>query len=198
MSYSSFTLAKVKQQFSLKIVEKWGLFAQVKPRQNSDLLDRILADNLPIALGSNSEKARSEMIIAPILVELQRQFQDRASLFSGVDFTVDESQGLNGICDFVVTKSPERLAIASPVITIVEAKKENLNLGLGQCIAEMVAAQLYNQQDKNTVDVIYGALTSGTNWRFLQLRGSQVNIDLSEYYLGDKEQILGILSQGLE
>ena len=198
MSYSSFTLPKVKQQFSLKIVEEWGLFAQVTPRQNSDLLDRILADNLPIALGSNSEKARSEMIIAPILVELQRQFQDRASLFSGVDFTVDESQGLNGICDFVVTKSPERLAIASPVITIVEAKKENLNLGLGQCIAEMVAAQLYNQQEKNTVEVIYGALTSGTNWRFLQLRGSQVNIDLSEYYLGDKEQILGILSQGLE
>ncbi len=198
MSYSSFTLAKVKQQFSLKVFEEWGLFAQVTPRQNSDLLDRILADNLPIALGSNSEKARSEMIIAPILVELQRQFQDRASLFSGVDFTVDESQGLNGICDFVVTKSPERLAIASPVITIVEAKKENLNLGLGQCIAEMVAAQLYNQQEKNTVEVIYGALTSGTNWRFLQLRGSQVNIDLSEYYLGDKEQILGILSQGLE
>ena len=198
MSYSSFTLPKVKQQFSLKVFEEWGLFAQVTPRQNSDLLDRILADNLPIALGSNSEKARSEMIIAPILVELQRQFQDRASLFSGVDFTVDESQGLNGICDFVVTKSPERLAIASPVITIVEAKKENLNLGLGQCIAEMVAAQLYNQQEKNTVEVIYGALTSGTNWRFLQLRGSQVNIDLSEYYLGDKEQILGILSQGLE
>ena len=115
-----------------------------------------------------------------------------------MDFTVDESQGLNGICDFLMTKSTERLAISSPVIIIVEAKKENLNLGLGECIAEMVAAQLYNQQANNIIEVIHGALTSGTNWRFLELRGSQVNIDLSEYYLRDLDQILGILSQGLQ
>jgi hypothetical protein len=197
MPYSSFTLAQVKQQFSLGTIEESGLFAQVEPRQSSDLLQQILGDNLAIALASNSEKARSEMIIAPILVELQRQFKHQVSLFSGVDFTVDENEGLNGICDFLISKSPERLMITAPVVTLVEAKRENLNGGLGQCIAEMVAAQRYNQQRENPVDVVYGTVTSGTNWYFLELRDRQVYIDLSEYYLRDLHQILGILSQGL-
>ncbi|NES86842.1 MAG: hypothetical protein F6K10_38945 [Moorea sp. SIO2B7] len=198
MSYSSFNLEHVKQKFNLNTIEEFDIFANIETLESSKFLQKILRDNLSIAIASNSEKARSEMIIAPILVELKRQFKEKINLFSGVDFTVDENQGLNGICDFLVSKSPEKLLITAPVIMLVEAKKENLNAGLGQCIAEMIAAQLYNQKANNEVELIYGAITSGTNWRFLKLDKTDVYIDLSEYYLRDLNHILGILATGLK
>ncbi len=146
MAYSEFSLAKAKQDFSLSTLEKRNIFAGVSDLRASNLLVETLNYNLDIALGSNSEKARSELIIAPILVDLRRQLHEQVSLFSGVDFTVDNSKGLNGTCDFIITKSPEILILTAPVITVVEAKKENINGGLGQCAAEMVAAQIFNEQ----------------------------------------------------
>jgi hypothetical protein len=136
MPYSNFTLEKVKQQFNLTTIEESEIFADVEPLSPSDLLNQILRDNLPIAIASNSEKARSEMIIAPILVEIKRRFSEQVNIFSRVNFNVDESQELNGVCDFLISKSPEKLIITAPIVTLVEAKKEDLNSGLGQCIVE--------------------------------------------------------------
>ncbi|MGB5593322.1 MAG: hypothetical protein WBM32_11490 [Crocosphaera sp.] len=198
MSYRNFSLENVQQKFNLNSLENIGVFADVKPVNSSDLLQRILQDNLPIAIASNSEKARSEMIIAPILVELKRHFGDEINLFSGVNFTVDETQELNGICDFLISHSSEKLFISAPIITLVEAKKEDLNAGLGQCIAEMIAAQIFNQKENNNISMILGVVTSGTNWRFLKLEEANVYIDLTEYYLSDLNKILGILSSSLE
>ncbi|WP_143437714.1 hypothetical protein [Hydrocoleum sp. CS-953] len=104
---------------------------------------------------------------------------------------------LNGTCDFLITKSPEMLTIIAPVITIVEAQKENLNLGLGQCIAEMIAARIFNQKEGNNISTIYGAITSGTNWRFWQLQKQNIIIDLTEYYLNQIHLIMGILTASL-
>jgi hypothetical protein len=83
--------------------------------------------------------------------------------------------------------------LTAPIIALVEAKKEDLNLGLGQCLAEMVAAQIFNQKNDRAIDTIYGIVTSGTNWRFLKLINQEVYIDLSEYYLQDIGKIFGIL-----
>jgi hypothetical protein len=152
-----------------------------------------LQETVDLAVAINTEKARSEMIIAPVLLELRRKLKHQISLFSGVDFTVDFSQGLNGICDFIISKNPEQLFIRQPIITIVEAKNENLNSGFGQCIAEAIAAQIFNQQEGNEISVIYGVVTIGTIWRFLKLVGKTVQIDLSEYYIKDINKILGIL-----
>jgi hypothetical protein len=197
MPYSEFNLERVKKDFNLTTFEKPDIFADIPELAGSDLLVDILQYNLPIAIGSNSEKSRSEMIIAPILVDLRRQLNEQVNLFSGVDFTVDETQGLTGICDFLITKSPELLIVTAPVITIVEAKKENLNAGLGQCIAEMVAARIFNQRCDNEIKIIYGAVTTGTNWRFLKLEDQVIKIDLSEYYLRDVNKILGILASSI-
>ncbi|MDF0552732.1 hypothetical protein [Kamptonema sp. UHCC 0994] len=197
MSYSEFNLERVKKDFNLITFEKPDIFADIPELASSELLVDILQYNLPIAVGSNSEKARSELIISPILVDLRRQLNEQVNLFSGVDFTVDYSQGLTGICDFLITKSPELLIVTAPVITIVEAKKENLNAGLGQCIAEMVAARIFNERSGNELKIIYGAVTTGTNWRFLKLEEQIIKIDLSEYYLRDVNKILGILASGI-
>ncbi len=152
---------------------------------------------MDLAVAINTEKARSEMIIAPILLEIRRKVNYNISLFSGVDFNVDFSQGLNGFCDFLISRSKEQLFIQAPVLTIVETKNENLKSGLGQCVAEMVAAQLFNQQEGNKISTIYGAVTIGTIWQFLKLHGALVSIDLREYYIRDIQKILGILMQAV-
>ena len=197
MSYSDFTLAKVKKDFDLITVEKMDIYSNVAELECSTLLTEILRYNLPVALASNSEKARSEMIIAPILVDLRRQLQERVNLFSGIEFDVDKDKGLNGLCDFIISESPEQLFVSAPVITLVEAKKENIMAGLGQCVAEMLAAQIFNEREGNNIPVVYGAVTSGTNWKFLKLDGKVIEIDLSEYYLKDVNKILGILASGI-
>ncbi|NES70119.1 MAG: hypothetical protein F6K24_35360 [Okeania sp. SIO2D1] len=137
------------------------------------------------------------MIIAPVLIDIKRQNQEQINIFSGIDFTVEPETGLNGICDFLITKSSEILIVTAPIIVIVEAKKENFNLGLGQCIAEMIAARIFNQKESNKITTIYGAITSGRNWRFLKLEGENIIIDLTEYYLNQINLIMGILTASL-
>jgi hypothetical protein len=198
MSYSDFTLAKVKKYFNLTTVENLDIYSNVAELECSPLLREILRYNLPLALGSNSEKARSEMIIAPILVDLRRQLQERVNLFSGIEFDVDKDKGLNGFCDFIISESPEQLFINAPVITLVEAKREDIMAGLGQCVAEMVAAQIFNEREGNDIPVVYGAVTSGTNWKFLRLEEQVIEIDLIEYYLSDVNKILGILASAVK
>lgn len=194
MAYSDFNLQIVTSTFELTISDKIDMFAGVSELESSTLLVEILKDNVPLALSSNTEKSRSEMIIAPILIELRKQLKLEISLFSGIDFTVDAEKGLNGSCDFLISHSPELLLVKSPIIIIVEAKKENINGGLGQCVAEMLAARIFNEREGNEIPAIYGAVTSGTNWKFLKLKGQVIEIDLTEYYLRDVNKILGILA----
>ena len=94
-------------------------------------------------------------------------------------------------------RSSELLLVRAPVIIIVEAKKENLNGGLGQCVAEMLAARIFNERQENNIPAIYGAVTSGTNWKFLKLKDQVIQIDLTEYYLRDINKILGILASAI-
>ncbi|AFZ28005.1 hypothetical protein Cylst_6032 [Cylindrospermum stagnale PCC 7417] len=194
MSYSDFTLDKVRKNFGLTLVDKVEIFASIPEVECPALLAEVLKENIILALASNTEKSRSEMIIAPILIAVRKYLNNQISLFSGIDFTVDSAQGLNGNCDFIISLSPELLIVNAPVITIVEAKKENINAGLGRCIAEMLAAKLFNEREGNNIQTIYGTVTTGTNWKFLKLIGQVVEIDLSEYYINDIGKIIGILS----
>ncbi|MGI2909180.1 hypothetical protein [Tolypothrix sp. VBCCA 56010] len=66
------------------------------------------------------------------MLELKDIFPQKISLFSGNDFSVDQSVGLNGVCDFLISRSPEQLFIDAPAVVVVEAKKEDLNGRLGQ------------------------------------------------------------------
>jgi len=197
MAYSDFKLAQVIQSFGLIVHEGSKIFADFPEEKCSDLLSTILKENVDLAVAINTEKARSEMIISPILLEVRRKLDNKISLFSGVDFNVDNARGLNGFCDFLISLSQEQLFIRAPAITLVETKNENLKSGLGQCIAEMIAAQLFNEMQGNTIKTIYGVISIGTIWQFLKLENNNVYIDLSEYYIRDIEQILGILVNAL-
>jgi len=199
MAYRDFTtLSKFKKAFNLRIDEESDLFVTVEPLQPSELLAATLAETVELALAINTEKARSEMIITPILLELRRRVNYQISLFSGSDFNVDLEKGLNGYCDFIISRFKEQLTINAPVAIIVEAKNENIKGGLGQCAAAMLAAQLFNQQEENDIQTIYGAVTTGDIWKFLKLEDADVCIDLSNYYIKDINKILGILFKSVQ
>jgi len=186
MSYSDFDLKKIRSEFNLKIVENEDLFSETEEAEISDFLSAILKQNVPIALAIGTEKASSELIIINILLEIKKQLN--ISFFSGIDFTVDKEKGLNGFCDFIISRSPEQLFLDIPVLAMVEAKNEKIVRGLGQCVAEMIAARIYNEREGNAVPCIYGAVTTGHAWKFLKLEDDTAYIDIEDYYIKKSEE----------
>ena len=193
MPYNQFSIPQLERDFGIRIGRQAGLFSSAPPSPISDLLRLTLAQNSRLALPSGSEKARSEYLIAPILAEVCQQRRDQASLFSGIEFDVDIPRGLSGFCDFLFSLTPDALVVSVPVVSIVEAKKENILAGIPQCLAELVAAQIFNDRAGHPVDTLYGVVTTGTDWQFLRLRGTAATIDSDLYYLGNVEKIVGIL-----
>lgn len=193
MAYSDFTLKRVKSELNIKIIEDKSLFSDVEAVDISDYLKETLKRNHPLALAINTEKARSELLIINILLEVKEQSDNKISLFSGIDFNVDKERGLSGFCDFILSKSPEQLYLDAPVVTITEAKNENIISGLGQCIAEMAAAAIYNEKENNPLSCICGAVTTGDEWKFVKLVKDMAYIDSDMYYISDIGKIVGIL-----
>ncbi len=193
MPYSKFSLSKALDDFELVLIEGDRFLPEISPVNPSSLLKDTLKETLPWAIAVGSEKARSEGIINPVLLEVKRQLNGQISVFSGEEFAVQPESDLTGYVDFLISRSPEQLFIKAPAVILVEAKKEDLKPALGECLAEMVAAQRFNQQKKQPILTIYGTVTSGTVWRFLKLEGQTVTIDLNDYSLPPVEQILGIL-----
>ncbi|MEM8641785.1 MAG: hypothetical protein AAGG51_23655 [Cyanobacteria bacterium P01_G01_bin.54] len=193
MAYSDFTLIALKEKFQVVIEEKINIFPDIQEEKISDYLDETLGENIPLALAIHTEKARSEMIVTPILIELRKVLNRRISLFSGVEFNVDKAKGLNGVCDYLISLSEEQLYVSSPVIAVVEAKNDNIKSGLAQCAAEMIAAGLFNAQHGSPINQVYGIVTTGSIWKFLKLEGTTLYIDIKEYYIEQLGKIMGIL-----
>jgi hypothetical protein len=141
MTYNDFTLSEVLKQFELNIAAV--PFCENLPvAVPSDLFLNLFKEWFPLAQRARSEKAKSELLVSPVLLEVRKLVNNSVSLFSGEDFSVDLEDGLNGVVDFLLSKSTTPYLIQAPFLMLVEAKKGELDLGLGQCVAEMVAAQL--------------------------------------------------------
>ena len=194
MAYSDFTLESVVPTFQLEKMNTAGLFSEIEPVTPSEYLTTGLAKKAPLATAIGTEKARSEMIVADVLVELLDHLDRSISLFSGIDFSVDVENGLTGVCDFLVSLSPNQFYLEAPVIILVEAKNTDVKLGLGQCVAEMLAAQRFNAEKGNDIPYIYGASTTGIDWVFLKLEKKRLHIDMATYQIAQCDKLLGILA----
>jgi hypothetical protein len=192
MAYNNFTLETVLDKFELSLLE--DRFCQLLPTVDPQPEFLVIFDYLfELGEAAKSEKAKSELLVSPVLAQA-RKLTDRAvQLFSGEEFNVDQSRGLNGFCDFLFTKSINRFSIEAPVLMLVEAKRGEIESGWGQCVAEMVAAQLYNQNHQQTIPVVYGCVTSGRLWQFFKLEDNRITIDPTNYSLLPVQKILGIL-----
>jgi hypothetical protein len=197
MPYSSFTIAQVKRQFQIEVITE-PFFSDLPTLTPGEWLTTLLAKSAPLAVTLGTEKVRSELIIAPLLFEFRELLDRQVSFFSGADFSVDIESGLDGVCDFLLTRSTSEVNIEAPAIIIIEAKKGELNVGWGQCAAEMIAAQKFNDSAGQDVQTIYGCVTTGTMWQFLKLTGTVLTIDVTEYPLNPLERILGILKWMVE
>jgi hypothetical protein len=196
MSYSDFNahLPEALKKFGLTTQESAGAFGDRPPATPGGHLLETLGYNVSLATSITTEKARSELIVMPVLVELKRALRPDISLFSGVELSVDPGAGLTGICDFLISASPEQFFVKAPVVVLVEAKNESLRDGMGQCVAEMVAAAMFNEREGNAIETVYGAVTTGTNWKFSSLTGKTLRIDMIEYLIDQPGKILGILA----
>lgn len=198
MAYSNFTLTEVQETFQLEKVLSTGLFAEIKPVEPSAYLSTVLGKKAALATAIGTEKARSELIVADILFELREHLEERISIFSGIEFNVDAKNGLVGVCDFLVSLSPDQLDLQAPIIILVEAKNLDMKQGLGQCVAEMLAAQRFNAEKGNNIRAVYGATTTGIDWQFLKLEEKHLHLDMATYTLERCDRLLGILTSMVE
>lgn len=192
MSYGEFTFQKIETDLQIQLEED-DLYSLIEPVEINSFFAEIMRENVPLALSINTEKARSELIVAPVLVELRKRLNHQISLFSGIEFNVDNRRGLNGVCDFIISASSRQILISAPIINIVEAKNENIKSGIPQCIAMMYAAYLFNQSKEIVVPYVFGVVTTGSSWKFMRLEGQKVVVDSMEYFIDSVEKIMGIL-----
>ncbi len=189
MSYTDFDISKVEKELNLKIVIK-KIDWQFEPVAPSEWLMNSLERGEQIAFVS--EKARSEFIVAPILLAAKEIANNEIQIFSGQTLNVDASLGLTGECDFILSKTYPTPILKSPIITLVEAKKNDIELGLGQCIAQMFASAIFNKRNGSSYQTIFGCVTTGENWQFLKLEGNTAIIDSEKFYLSELDEILGV------
>ncbi len=197
MAFRDFRFPQVLQELGLTTGDA-DLFASAPAFPVGREIAAFVQYGVALAAANSTEKAKSEFIIAPVLVELRRALGDSFLLFSGLEWEVDAARGLNGYCDFLLTKGRSQYVLGAPFVAVVEAKKDDIFTGLGQCIAAMYAAQLSNQQAKTPTEAVYGVATTGSAWKFLRLQGSVVTIDIPEYYIDNLPKIMGILKQIVE
>ena len=203
MAYSDFTLETAVETFDLEIVEPVGFFSGLETIDPGEDFTTRLVMRAQLADAINTDKAKSELIISHVLLEIHKYCNCDISFFSGNDFDVDVKNGLTGVCDFLISLSPTQLFIRAPIAILVEVppiagKDESIIIGLGPCVAKMVAAQRFNEKKGSVIPCIYGAITKGTEWMFLQLEEQKLSIDLMFYPIAQCDKILGILASMVE
>ncbi len=192
MAFQQFTFPQVLTDLELSLRDA-DLYGDLPAEAVSAELEATIRDGTDLATAIHNEKARSEFVIAPVLLELRRRHRGVFSLFSGVELNADANRGLNGICDFALAQPRSQHVMMLPILSIVEAKTDNLRSGLGQCISSMVAAAMMNDPGGESRGIVFGVVTSGSLWKFLKLSGSDLWIDSSEYLISDLGKLLAIL-----
>ena len=190
--YSSFTFEKIRKKFNIKSKRK-RLFNDIKPIEISDWLKNFLT--LAEELSVKSEKARSEFIVVPMLIELRELNNKYFTIYSGDNLNADADNDLKGECDFMLAKETGSADISLPIFQLLEAKKHDIDEGLPQCSAQMIGAKVYNEKHDIKLEKIYGCVTNGDDWQFLKLENNEIIVDTRKYYLGNIGEVLGVFQQ---
>jgi hypothetical protein len=123
MAYNNFTLQEVVDRFELKLSR--SPFCEDLPVATpSDLFLAIFNEWFPLAQQARSEKAKSELLISPVLLEVRKLVHNSIELFSGEEFSVDRDLGLNGFCDFLLSRSTTPFLIEAPVVMLGDPDKK--------------------------------------------------------------------------
>ncbi len=193
MGYSNYkSLKQALEKLDLEEISI-NLFPVITPVEPSDWLKKTLEIATLIPL--TNEKSKSEHLISPIITEVALAYLEQITLYSGEDLYVDDTKDLTGACDFFLSKHPRKSVMQAPIITLAEAKDEDMDYGKGQCVAQMYAAQLFNEKKSKPQPCVYGCAVTGDDWQFLRLEKKQIFVDTKIYYLSELSKILGIFHQ---
>lgn len=195
MAYADFSLDSAEAQLGVKLVIA-DLFPPLTPVQVSNWLQETLARGKELSL--LSEKARSEFIVGPILLAVRDLSNKTIAIYSGQRLDVDPKQGLVGECGFLISLGDPVPLVRAPIITLVEAKKQDIDLGLGQCVAQMVGAKTFNERAGRVGVPIYGCVTTGDDWQFMRLRGSVVEYERQRRFISNLGEILAVFQTILD
>lgn len=179
MGYSNFKkLKSVTEKFNLKAVRE-RLFPQINPVEPSAWLEETLmiSELLPL----NNEKSKSERIVSPVLTEVARSYIGNISFFSGDELNVKSEEDLSGACDFFFTLVPKSPFIEAPIISLAEAKNEDMEHGRAQCAAQLYGAKLFNEMEGRDLPVLFGCATDGIEWQFMRFENNTFLIDTKIY-----------------
>lgn len=194
MAYKDFTFQTLREKFGIKY-QIQSLFADIKPIAPSDFLTTQLSRIDTILI--TSEKAKSEFILAPILIEVRELSNRVFNIFSGDFLEADKKEGLFGECDFILSRNNQSFVLEAPIFTMVEAKRGDISAGIPQCIAQMLGAMRFNQRQQNPIPTgIYGCVTNALDWLFLRLSPDLVVQAHTQYFHFDHlDRILGVFDQ---
>lgn len=188
MGYSNYKKIKtVVKKFNLttKLIPLFGEIERVEP---SAWLKETLGMSRVFPL--MNEKTKAERIIAPILLEIGLVYKDKITLFSGEDITINSQDDLSGECDFFFALHPPQSFIDAPIISLAEAKDEDMEWGIAQCAAQLYGAKLFNEMEGKNIPVLYGCATDGIEWQFIRFENDTYFLDNKIYT--DLREILGV------
>ena len=195
MPYSQYTtLQSVRQK--LGITTHFGkMLPAFEPVNPSTLLLQILGRNTGNRTAFFNEKSRSEGIVFPILAELQSLHDFKFALYSGATIEGDKELGLNGECDFVLSQAEQSIELERPVFCVIEAKDNDIELGIPQCISQLYGTFLYNEKSEGfQPSTLYGAVTTGTEWNLIKMHNKVAFIDNDLYSIKNLPELLGALN----
>ncbi len=195
MTYSDFTLSSVETRLGLTL-SQGDLFPDHTPVDMPGWLPGRIQQGRQLAL--NTEKARGEFLVAPVLLAACDVSNDELSIFSGERLDVDPQAGLTGVCDFILALTDPLPRLKRPLVIVCQAVSHDIEFTLGQCVAQMVAAQRFNQQTDGLHGPMFGCVTSGEIWQFLTLCGNEVRIDRRRYYIDSLGKLLAVFQVVVE
>lgn len=137
-----------------------------------------------------SEASRCEAVIYPLLRDVCKQFVADYALWSHKSIAVATDSRLSGTPDYIIARRSKlgKNVLEFPLILIVEAKQNNFTKGWGQCLAELVAAQILNN---NTEKPVYGIVTDAEVWQFGKLSKQTFTRNLSRATIDDMPSLFG-------
>jgi hypothetical protein len=183
-NFSSFTLAAALKHLNVEQFIPWDLVATPLPvsdflRERLQRLERIFD------LRGYEE---SKKLLIDALCEESILTCERLKVWKGAAL---RSDALNGNVDYLIAEN--RVYLEAPMLCIAEAKKDNFEQGLGQCLVEMQACQWNNQQMAQVPIDVIGIVTNGNTWQFYKLTPDNQVYETQPHSIGDLEVILGYL-----
>jgi hypothetical protein len=150
-----------------------------------DQLKERIEEVLPYA-SLSSETARREILISPLILDLVHY--TKSEIF--IEYSIKVNEQLQGYLDYFLENVNDLL--------VIEAKKEDLDYGMTQLLAELVALEKWQENKKQKY--LIGAITTGKVWEFARLSREKKQIEqgLESYRVPeDIEPLMRILVQAL-